>query len=57
MKTELVNNCGACRWWAPSVRNRIFGFCGQETRAGVAVDKYETCEKFEKKPEKEDYLE
>lgn len=57
VKTELVNNCGACPFWSPILRQEFLGICGQRDRAGTAVDKLETCEAFEKKSNEKDYLE
>lgn len=49
MRTELKDNCGSCRWWAPFMRGRMLGKCGHAERQPQATDKLDTCKFHEPK--------
>ncbi len=49
MNVATVNNCGACRFWSPMLRQNFLGICGQRDRAGGCTDRVDTCGDFEKK--------
>jgi hypothetical protein len=45
----MEDNCGACRWWAPTFAQPFIGVCGHKARpADRATDKLDTCKLYEK---------
>lgn len=53
MEIDTEHNCGACRWWAPTIGQPFIGVCGHKSRPDDrTTDKLDTCKLHEKDDEK-----